>query len=199
MTSPSADWVTVVAGLPRSGTSLVMQMLHTAGLPLWTDGRRPADAHNPHGYHEHADLAGLLNDPVAMAAVRGHALKVVFPLARRLPAGPPYRVVFLERDLGEVLASQRVMARMLTGAGPALDDERLARYWSDQLRQGLAELRGRPDVALQTLAFARTVHEPAAAAAELSRFLMLGPEAAATMARAVRPELHRQRGGAGAG
>lgn len=80
------ELITLVSGLPRSGTSLMMQLLEAAGLPAFTDGRRVADASNEKGYYEHDQVAGLLSSPDKswLAGARGHSLKVVAPLL----AGP---------------------------------------------------------------------------------------------------------------
>ena len=103
--------VIIVSGLPRSGTSLVMQMLEAGGLEPYTDSRREPDADNPKGYLEH-ERAKELSSAVDKTWVReaaGKALKVISYLLTDLPAGVCYRVVFVRRDLDEVIASQNKM------------------------------------------------------------------------------------------
>src|SRR5262249_17521850 len=99
--------VTIVAGLPRSGTSMMMQMLAAAGLPVYTDEKRIADEDNPRGYLEHGRAAALHQDSTWIGEARGKAVKIVAHLLRFLPAGEQYRVIFMHRDLDEVIASQR--------------------------------------------------------------------------------------------
>ena len=95
------DFVTVVTGVPRSGTSLLMQMLAAGGVPALSDGVRAPDASNPRGYLEHAGLRRLGRDPAAAAlvvAAVGRAVKVVHALVAALPPGPPYRVLVARRE-----------------------------------------------------------------------------------------------------
>ena len=101
--------VIIVSGLPRSGTSMVMQMLEAGGLPCATDGERAADEDNPRGYFEVERVKTLSNgvDPTWLAGCRGQVIKVISSLLQSLPTHLNYRVIFVTRDLGEVLASQR--------------------------------------------------------------------------------------------
>ncbi len=187
----------VVSGLPRSGTSMMMQMLRAGGVPLFTDGARGTDASNPRGYFEHARVKRLMQDAAWLDEADGHALKVVAPLVPHLPAGRTYRAVVMDRALDEVLASQ---ARMLERAGqqgapPAV----LRPVFAKQLRQAEAWL----DAHAETLHVPHraTVEAPAAQAARVAAFLRAGgvPEATgaaldpAAMAAVVDPALHRHR------
>src|SRR5262245_31826750 len=187
------DFVTVVTGAPRSGTSLLMQVLRAGGVPVTTDGVRAPDAGNPRGYLEHARLRGLGRDPAAAALVRGAvggAVKVVHALVAALPAGPRYRVLLAERDLAHVAASQNAL---LAHTGQAADDlapERLAAVLRAQLDEAARALAARGDTALLRVDTAALVREPAAGCAEIDRFLGGGLDRAA-MARAVAPGLWR--------
>jgi hypothetical protein len=102
--------IVVVSGLPRSGTSLMMKMLEAGGLPLLTDAIRQADEDNPQGYYEFERVKGLdKGDAAWLPEAQGKAVKVISALLRYLPATYHYRILFLERDLDEILASQRKM------------------------------------------------------------------------------------------
>lgn len=101
--------ITIVSGLPRSGTSLVMQMLASGGLEPLVDDDRPADAHNPRGYFEFSAVKQIRSRVDWLGLARGKVLKVVSPLLRFLPSEINYQVLFVERDLDEVVASQRQM------------------------------------------------------------------------------------------
>src|SRR5512135_3618186 len=102
--------VIVVSGLPRSGTSMMMKMLAEGGLALVTDSIRAADEDNPNGYFEFEPVKALSGgDEAWLADAAGKAVKVVSALLERLPAGARYRILFMERDLQEVLASQQKM------------------------------------------------------------------------------------------
>jgi hypothetical protein len=113
---PDDQIVTIVSGLPRSGTSMMMQMLQAGGMPCLVDGAREADENNPRGYFEFDAVKRLHNDTSLLGEAVGKAVKIVAPLLPRLPADleAPLRIIFMERDIDEVLASQ---AAMLTRLG----------------------------------------------------------------------------------
>ena len=102
--------VVVVSGLPRSGTSMMMKMLGEGGLPIITDELRRADTDNPNGYFELETVRQMSAGNVSwLANAGGKAVKVISALLEHLPADYSYKIIFLERDLQEVLASQRKM------------------------------------------------------------------------------------------
>lgn len=101
--------VVVVSGLPRSGTSLMMQMLEKAGIPILTDDKRQADKSNPRGYYELEATKRLKTDTTWINSAQGKAVKIVAPLLPGLPAKQRYKVVFMRRSLTEILVSQQVM------------------------------------------------------------------------------------------
>src|SRR5205809_5271301 len=98
--------IVVVSGLPRSGTSLMMQLLHAGGIPALTDHIRAPDTDNPRGYFEFERVKKVKEDAAWLPDARGKVVKMVSQLLYDLPATERYRVVFMERDLEEVLASQ---------------------------------------------------------------------------------------------
>ena len=109
--------ITIVSGLPRSGTSLMMQMLAAGGAPILSDGERRADNDNPRGYLEWERIKQLPKDPLCIAEAEGKAVKVISLLLMSLPEGHEYRVIFMQRPIPEVLASQDVMMRNRGTAG----------------------------------------------------------------------------------
>ncbi|MGI9427331.1 MAG: hypothetical protein ACR2NM_01650, partial [Bythopirellula sp.] len=109
-----SEIVNIVSGLPRTGTSMMMQMLVAGGISPLTDGNREADASNPKGYYEYDKATQLRSDSAWLGEAKGKVVKIVAQLLTELPAeidGKPayYRVVFMDRDLDEVLASQHTM------------------------------------------------------------------------------------------
>jgi tetratricopeptide (TPR) repeat protein len=196
---PQTEIITVVTGLPRSGTSLMMQMLRAGGMEIFTDGSRGADEANPQGYFEHERVAGLLreDDPSWMMEARGKAVKIVAPLLSSLPfrmvngtGRQPYRVIFMERAMEEILQSQATMMARL-GRAPSSSGD-IGKAYRQQLHGARAFLTqlGIPALEVQ---YARLIAEPEGGAMEVARFL--GREASAqAMAKCVRPELYRARG-----
>lgn len=107
-TSTSA-YLTIVSGLPRSGTSMMMRMLKLGGLPVLTDKQRTADDDNPNGYYEFEAVKQTAEDSSWLDGSEGSAVKMVYRLLYDLPGDRSYRVLFMRRNLDEVLASQQVM------------------------------------------------------------------------------------------
>lgn len=124
--------ITIVSGLPRSGTSLMMQMLVAGGMLPLADGERKADSDNPRGYLEWERIKHLPTDPGCIAEAEGKVVKVISRLLLALPPGHEYRVVFMQRPLPEVLASQDAMMRRRgtykEGASPAVISAAFAKH-----------------------------------------------------------------------
>lgn len=111
--------IIVVSGLPRSGTSLMMQMLHQGGIPAVTDEIRTADADNPRGYFEFERVKKTKDDATWLPEARGKVVKMVSSLLYDLPATEQYRIVFMSRDIDEILESQeKMLARLSRTAAP---------------------------------------------------------------------------------
>ena len=104
------EFITVVSGLPRSGTSMMMKMLEAGGIPPVTDELRTADEDNPKGYYEFERVKAMdQGDTSWVVGARGKVVKVISALLKHLPPGEQYRVVFVRRNMPEILASQRKM------------------------------------------------------------------------------------------
>ena len=130
---PSPLPVTVVSGLPRSGTSLAMQMIHAGGIPALTDGQRTSDDSNPRGYFELERVKQLKQDKSWLDEAAGKVVKVIHLLLAELPDDRPYRVVFMQRDLREVVQSQATMLARSGRPGGQLAPERLIAVYEQQL------------------------------------------------------------------
>ena len=186
------DSLTIVTGVPRSGTSLVMQMLAAGGLPVASDGVRRADEDNPRGYFELEAARRLPRDASWLAGISGCAVKLVHTLVPSLPPGRHYRVLLVRRRLDEVLASQRVMLTRQGRTPDEREDARLLPVLTEQLAQLERWLTAREDLAWLGIDYAELVAEPGREAARMSAFLGGGLDSAA-MAASVDPALHRQR------
>jgi predicted AlkP superfamily phosphohydrolase/phosphomutase/Flp pilus assembly protein TadD len=197
--APPADRsrvVTVVAGLPRSGTSMMMQMLAAGGIEPFTDEKRLPDEDNPRGYLEHQGAARLHRDASWLPEARGKAVKIVAHLLPYLPKNEQYRVIFLHRNPMEVVASQRAMLDRLGRKGGRLSDQRLIRTFIEQLVRVQAWLQKRPDIAVLAVQYADAVRDPAATAARVARFV--GPPFNESAAQAgIEPSLRHQMAGPG--
>lgn len=190
--SPARPFVTVVTGLPRSGTSLAMQMLHAGGIPALADQQRVADADNPRGYFELERVKHLRTDHAWLADAVGRAVKVIHLLLPHLPDQPACRVLFMDRDLREVMQSQAQMLARSGKPGGSLPAERMMALFADQLAGARRWLAGRSSIPVLQLPYARLVAEPLPWARQIDAFLGGGLDVPA-MAAAVDPTLHRNR------
>ena len=166
--------IVIVTGLPRSGTSMMMQMLIAGGVPVFADDHRPADESNPRGYYEHQHAKTLMTDSSWLGESVGRAVKVVVQLLRNLSAEHHYRVVFMHRPLEEVVSSQRKMLARLGKRGAAITAEALKETFRKQLTQARSMLehfrrRGRLDIL--DLHYHEVLSQPDIAAQSLSQFL----------------------------
>lgn len=192
---PRLDGETViVSGLPRSGTSMMMQMLAAGGLPILTDGEREADDSNPRGYLELEAVKrlGRTADTAWLDEARGKAVKVVAPLLPNLPQQHAYRIIFMERPLQEIVASQTAMLARLGKSGGQLSERQLAAAYLKQVDTVRGVLSAHAErVSVLAVNYHAALAHPEIAAAEVNRFLG-GTLDEAAMARAVAPELRRQ-------
>ncbi len=185
--------IVVVSGLPRSGTSMIMKMLEAGGLPVMTDGLRTADEDNPKGYYEVERVKDLAReaDRSWLGGARGKAVKVISYLLRSLPPTFNYKVVFIRRDLEEVLASQRKMLAR-RGEAEVTAPERMRALFADDLWRAGYQLKRRPEFESIELHYSAVLARPLEEARRLAAFLGGGLDAEA-MAAAVDPQLYRNR------
>ncbi len=101
----------IVSGLPRSGTSMMMQMIEASGIEVFSDGIRTADENNKKGYYEHERIKYLPTDITILKQVGDRVVKIVAPLLFHLPKNYRYKIIFMEREMGEILLSQHKMLK----------------------------------------------------------------------------------------
>jgi predicted AlkP superfamily phosphohydrolase/phosphomutase/Tfp pilus assembly protein PilF len=186
----------LVSGLPRSGTSLMMQMLEAGGIEPMTDRERVADVDNPKGYYEWEAIKQIGKHPELLddEAINGRAIKCVSMLLPRMPTKHDYKVIFMLRPTAEVVASQRAMTSRLGTKGANLDKEQLERglrAHREEVRRWAASV---PHIDWLEVDYPLLVREPSTAISRLVQFLgreRLSNEAA--MAAVVDPVLHRHR------
>ena len=184
--------ITIVSGLPRSGTSLMMQMLAAGGLPLLSDGERKADTDNPRGYLEWERIKQLPQEPGLIAEAEGKVVKVISQLLLSLPAGHEYRVILMQRPLPEVLRSQEEMLRRRGTFDPVGDSSPIEEGFQRHLIEVNRWLNGKPNIALLRVHYHRTLREPKATADAVAEFLKV-PLDIEAMTREVDQNLYRNR------
>jgi hypothetical protein len=182
--------IIIVSGLPRSGTSLMMQMLQEGGVEIVTDHVRQADADNPKGYFELEQAKTIQRDASWLPATRGKAFKMVSQLLYHLPPSETYRIIFMQRDLDEVLLSQeKMLARLDRASAPR---EQIRRAFTIHLERLHEWLRQQSNLSVLCVPFRDLITAPGQQADRIREFLggLLSIE---SMVQAVDPSLHRNR------
>ena len=187
--------VVVVSGLPRSGTSMAMKMLEAGGVALVTDGIRTADLSNPKGYYELEAVKQLdkNGDTAWLRDARGQAVKIISFLLTYLPETHNYNVVFMQRDLEEVVASQnKMLVERGEQDGPAANDARMLRLYRQHLDNVMRFMAHRRCFRLLEVSYGDAMAHPAVEARRISDFLG-GTLDVDRMAAVSDPALYRNR------
>jgi hypothetical protein len=169
-------------------------MLVAGGMTPLSDGERTADADNPRGYLEWERIKDLPNDPGCVAEAEGKVVKVISRLLLSLPAGHEYRVIFMQRPLPEVLASQDQMLRRRgtykEGANPAA----MAAAFEKHLLAVYAWLDGKLYVKSMRVPYRDVMKHPEKIGQKIAEFLEI-PLNVQSMAQQVDGSLYRNRSG----
>jgi len=183
----------LVSGLPRSGTSLMMQMLDAGGMDIMTDAKREADNDNPRGYYEWEDIRQLPRNPRIIEQAEGKVVKVVSALLPHLPPRHTYKILFMKRPVSEVVRSQHTM---ITNHGKSVktDAAHLEKQQDMHVGQILERLGKAPQIKLLEVAYPELVAQPAGWIDKIRTFIGEDrlPHREA-MAAAVDPKLYRNR------
>ena len=160
----------VVTGLPRSGTSLMMQMLDAGGLPPLTDGRREANEDNPRGYYEWEDIKKLPGNPALINAAKDKAVKIVTPLLPALPLRHRYKLLYMRRPIAEIVSSQLKMLER-SGHATGLSAETLTRQLQAHAIKTRKMLQQNKQVELLVIDYPALIADPAAVAGKVREFI----------------------------
>jgi hypothetical protein len=184
--------ITIVSGLPRSGTSMAMKMLEAGGIPPLTDQIRTADDDNPKGYYEFERAKKLREGDAAwVSQAEGKAVKVIAALLMYMPSGYEYRVLFMRRAMEEILASQ---AKMLENRGEEsnVDDATMAALFAKHVKQVEDWMKSQPNLQYIDVDYNAMLADPETHVKTINKFLG-GDLDEAAMISVVDPKLYRQR------
>ena len=185
--------IVVVSGLPRSGTSMMMNMLESGGIELLKDGIRTPDDDNPRGYYEYEAVKGLKDGETSwLGKASGKAVKIISYLLHHLPPTHDYRIIFMQRDLEEVLASQRKMI-IRRGEDPdKIEEDKMKRILEKHLSEIDGWIQGQNNIHRIDVPYKRVVDDPRPDLLAIQEFLgcLLDIDA---MVRIADPHLYRQR------
>jgi Sulfotransferase domain len=184
--------ITIVSGLPRSGTSLMMQMLVAGGMSPLTDGERAADTDNPRGYLEWERIKQLPSAPDCIAEAEGKVVKVISRLLLAVPEGHQYRVIFMQRPMEEVLASQDQMLRRRGNYKEGGDPAVITGAFEKHLKDVYGWLEGKPHVRALRTQYHDVLAKPLDVSRAVAEFLEIKLDLEAMM-RQVDGSLYRNR------
>ncbi len=189
----STNPVVIVSGLPRSGTSMMMKVLEAGGLPVLIDGLRAADPDNPEGYYEFERVKELdKGDTAWVADAQGKAVKVISALLEYLPLDYQYRVIFMHRNIAEVLNSQRKMLARRSEKVEAVNDAEMADLFAKHLVKVKQWLREQPNFAVLDIDYNAMMQNPDSYIRTINQYIdnTLDEQA---MAKMIDPTLYRNR------
>jgi hypothetical protein len=185
--------VIIVSGLPRSGTSMMMKVLEAGGLPVLIDGLRAADPDNPEGYYEYERVKELdKGDTAWVADAQGKVVKVISALLEYLPADYQYRVIFMHRNIEEVLNSQRKMLERRGENTEAVNDAEMADLFAKHLAKVKEWLRAQPNFSVLDVDYNAMMKNPDSYIRMINQFVDNALDEQA-MAKMINPNLYRNR------
>ena len=188
----SGNYVTIVSGLPRTGTSMMMKMLEAGGMEAMSDYIRKADIDNPNGYYEFEKVKKIKEDTSWLPDTVGRVFKMVSMLLFELPASFQYKVVFMERDLDEMMASQDRMLARLGKASADTDPGKMKALYSKHLSDIKTWLGTQPNIDVIYVKYNDFITDPHSMASAVAAFLGGGLDEG-KMAAVVDKNLYRNR------
>ena len=185
--------ITVVSGLPRSGTSMMMKMLEAGGIPPLQDNIRTADEDNPKGYYEFERVKKLPKDTAWLPEAKNKAVKIIALLLTKLPLkGYRYRVVFMRRDIEEILSSQKQMLIRRGEKTDKISDEEMITTYHKHLSEVLGFLEAHKCFSVFFVNYNDLMRDPEDWIPRIAAFLRKDMDTAA-MKAVVDPKLYRNR------
>ena len=188
--------ITIVSGLPRSGTSLMMRMLEAGGMRIVKDDIRKADEDNPHGYYEFEKVKRIKEDSSWLDTTHGKVFKMVSMLLFNLPANKDYKIIFMKRNMHEMLTSQRIMLERSGSDKGRSNDGEMGRLYDKHLTQIQGWLEKQDNMDILYISYNDVIENPRENTEIVNQFL--GNKLDVNrMVRIVDKSLYRNRANAG--
>lgn len=186
--------VTIVSGLPRSGTSLMMQILEKSGMDILTDNVREADESNKCGYYEFEKVKKMMIDASWLPQAEGKVVKIIAQLLDYLPDGFEYKTIFMERDYDEVFNSQSKMLDRLGSKKIKADTVQLKKTFQKQVGEIKTRLQKKTDFSLINISYSNLIFHPESEIEKMDIFFKKKFDRKKICA-AIDPDLYRERKG----
>jgi len=192
MATTQRDYLIIVSGLPRSGTSMMMQMIDRGGISALTDHIREADEDNPKGYYEFEPVKRTKKDPSWLKDAPGKVVKMVHLLLLDMPTDCKYRVVFMKRHIQEVVASQNIMLERQGKSTGDLEEQKIIEMFEAQIAKVDAYMAENPNFETLYVNYNEVLSDPGPSVQAVNAFLGGDLDTNAMMA-VVDPNLYRNR------
>ncbi|HLC83749.1 MAG TPA: sulfotransferase domain-containing protein, partial [Bacteroidia bacterium] len=163
--------ITIVSGMPRSGTSMMMQMLQAGGLDILTDNVRANDENNPKGYLEYQKVKSLASDNSWVHEGQNKVIKVIAQLLQHLPSSYQYKVIFMEREMEEIIQSQQIMLGKKADVDKKIYPTVLADTFKKQLEKTRSWIKTHPQFEVTYVFYTDVINNPTEVAENLAGFL----------------------------
>ena len=184
--------ITIVSGLPRSGTSMMMKMIEAGGIPVLVDNIRTADEDNPRGYYEFERVKQIESDKAWLPEAKGKVVKMISELLKHLPPDYKYKIVFMRRKIEETLASQKQMLIRRGEPTDKVSDDKMTELFRKHLVRLSEWIEKQPNIEILYANYSEVMANPAEEAKKINDFLGGGMNLEA-MAGVADPKLYRQR------
>ena len=171
---------------------MMMRTLEAGGVPALTDEIRTANTDNPNGYYEFEPVKRTRENASWVDGAYDRAVKMVYLLLYDLPDSHTYRVVFMKRNLEEVIASQNKMLARDGQAGGQIDDQKMIGLFAGHLAKVEQWLAGKDNFQVLDVDFGDVLSNPGPQMARIAEFLGGGLDTDA-MTGIVDPALYRNR------
>jgi sulfotransferase family protein len=165
--------IIVVTGLPRSGTSLMMQILQSIGIEPFTDNQRLPNGSNPKGYFEHELVKTIEHDSSWIEDVKGKAIKIVSPLLIYLPSNYKYKIFFMDRNYDEIIQSQERMIAESNISNSGIEPEILKQIFIKDLEHACNWIREQPNCESLEISHSKLLKNPKSEIDKICDFLEL--------------------------
>ena len=163
--------IIIVSGLPRSGTSMMMRMLEAGGMRILKDEIRKANEDNPAGYYEFEKVKELKKNPSWLENTKGKAVKIISSLLEHLPERYTYKIIFMHRNMEEILNSQRQMLIRRGEPTDEVSDEKIGKMFLKHLQKIEERLNKQSNMDVLTIHYNEILKEPAKHGEIINRFL----------------------------
>lgn len=184
--------ITIVSGLPRSGTSMMMKMIEAGGIPVLVDNIRTADEDNPKGYYEFEQVKQIESDKTWLPEAKGKVVKMISELLKHLPPDHKYKIVFMRRKIEETLASQKQMLIRRGEPTDKVSDDKMIELFRKHLVRLAAWIETQPNIGILYVNYTEVMKNPVEEVKKIDQFLGGGMNLEA-MAGVADPKLYRQR------